>query len=100
MPSGERRLPKQKNCRAELGRGSKSIPQLMKKGKREEAEALKASLRDLGDRKAALGDEAKRLESGAGAAAVLYPEPAVADDAARPGRKLSDCQNARRCETL
>jgi len=48
---------------AELGRGSKSIPQLMKEGKREEADALKASLRDLGDRKAALGDEAKRLES-------------------------------------
>lgn len=48
---------------AELGRGSKSIPQLMKEGKRDEAEALKASLRDLGDRKAALGDEAKRLET-------------------------------------
>ena len=48
---------------AELGRGSKSIPQLMKEGKRDEAEALKASLRDLGDRKAALGDEAKRLEA-------------------------------------
>ncbi len=47
---------------AELGRGSKSIPQLMKEGKRDEAEALKAMLRDLGDRKAALGDEAKRLE--------------------------------------
>ncbi len=47
---------------AELGRGSKSIPQLMKEGKRDEAEALKARLRDLGDRKAALGDEAKRLE--------------------------------------
>ena len=48
---------------AELGRGSKSIPQLMKEGRREEAEALKASLRDLGDRKAALGDDAKRLET-------------------------------------
>ncbi|MGI4788099.1 MAG: serine--tRNA ligase [Janthinobacterium lividum] len=48
---------------AELGRGSKSIPQLMKNGKREEADALKASLRDLGDRKAALGDDAKRLEA-------------------------------------
>ena len=47
---------------AELGRGSKTIPQLMKEGKRDEAEALKALLRDLGDRKAALGDEAKRLE--------------------------------------
>ena len=48
---------------AELGRGSKSIPQLMKEGRRDDAEALKASLRDLGDRKAALGDEAKRLEA-------------------------------------
>jgi len=48
---------------AELGRGSKSIPQLMKEGRPEEADALKASLRDLGDRKAALGDEAKRLEA-------------------------------------
>ena len=48
---------------AELGRGSKSIPQLMKDGRREEAEALKTSLRDLGDRKAALGDDAKRLEA-------------------------------------
>lgn len=48
---------------AELGRGSKNIPQLMKEGKREEAEALKATLRDLGDRKAALGDEARRLEA-------------------------------------
>ena len=48
---------------AELGRGSKSIPQLIKEGHRDEAEALKASLRDLGDRKAALGDEAKRLEA-------------------------------------
>ncbi len=48
---------------AELGRGSKAIPQLMKEGKREEADALKAQLRDLGDRKAALGDDAKRLEA-------------------------------------
>ena len=48
---------------AELGRSSKSIPQLMKDGRRDEAEALKASLRDLGDRKAALGDDAKRLEA-------------------------------------
>ncbi len=48
---------------AELGRGSKAIPQLMKDGRRDEADALKASLRDLGDRKAALGDEAKRLEA-------------------------------------
>ena len=48
---------------AELGRGSKAIPPLMKDGKREEAEALKAQLRDLGDRKAALGEEAKRLEA-------------------------------------
>jgi len=48
---------------AELGRGSKVMPQLMKEGRRDEAEALKAQLRDLGDRKAALGDEAKRLEA-------------------------------------
>ncbi len=48
---------------AELGRGSKAMPQLMKDGKRGEAEALKASLRDLGDRKSALGEEAKRLEA-------------------------------------
>ena len=48
---------------AELGRGSKSIPQLMKEGRREEAETLKATLRDLGDRRSALGEEAKRLET-------------------------------------
>ena len=48
---------------AELGRGSKTIPQLMKAGKQDEADALKASLRDLGDRKSALGEEAKRLEA-------------------------------------
>jgi len=47
---------------AELGRGSKAIPQLMKEGKREEAETLKAQLRELGDRKSALGEDAKRLE--------------------------------------
>ncbi len=55
-------LAEAEELQAELGRGSKSIPQLMKEGRRDEAEALKASLRDLGDRKAALGDEAKRLE--------------------------------------
>ena len=48
---------------AELGRGSKSIPQLMKGGRREEAETLKATLRDLGDRRSALGEEAKQLET-------------------------------------
>ena len=48
---------------AELGRGSKAIPQLMKEGKREEADALKAQLRELGDRKSALGEDAKRLEA-------------------------------------
>ena len=48
---------------AELGRGSKAIPPLMKEGRREEADALKANLRDLGDRKSALGDDAKRLEA-------------------------------------
>jgi len=48
---------------AALGRGSKAMPQLLKEGRREEAEAMKAQLRDLGDRKAALGDAARRLEA-------------------------------------
>lgn len=68
---------------AELGRGSKSMPQLMKEGKREEAEALKASLRDLGDRKAALGEEAKRLE--AERDALLFYIPNLPSPATPPG---------------
>ncbi len=52
---------------ADLNRQTKAsgqaIGQLMKEGKREEAEAVKAGLRDLGDRIAALSAEAKRLEA-------------------------------------
>ncbi len=40
-----------------------AIGQLMKEGKRDEAEAVKAGLRDLGDQIAALNAEAKRLEA-------------------------------------
>jgi len=51
---------------ADLKRQTKAsgqaIGQLMKEGKHEEAEAVKAGLRDLGDRIAALNAEAKRLE--------------------------------------
>ena len=46
---------------AELNKSSRAIPQLMKEGKREEAEAVKTRNRELGDRKAALGDEERRL---------------------------------------
>ena len=46
---------------AELNKSSKAIPQLMKEGRREEAEAVKTRNRELGDRKAALGDEERRL---------------------------------------
>ena len=52
---------------ADLNRQTKAsgqaIGQLMKEGKRDEAEAVKAGLRDLGDRIAALSAEAKRLEA-------------------------------------
>ena len=48
-------------AQAELNKASKLIPQLMKEGRRDEAEAVKARNRELGDRKAALGDEERRL---------------------------------------
>ena len=52
---------------AELNRQTKAsgqtIGRLMKEGKQDEAEAVKAGLRDLGDRIAALSAEAKRLEA-------------------------------------
>ena len=51
---------------ADLNRQTKAsgqaIGRLMKEGKQEEAEAVKAGLRNLGDRIAALNAEAKRLE--------------------------------------
>ncbi len=46
---------------AQLNRDTKAIPQLMKEGRREEAEAVKARNRELGDRKAALGEQERRL---------------------------------------
>ena len=50
---------------AEQNRATKSanIGQLMKEGKREEAETIKAQLRGLGDRIAALSDDARRLQA-------------------------------------
>jgi seryl-tRNA synthetase len=53
------------DLKAEQNRATKSanIGQLMKEGKQGEAEAIKAQLRDLGDRIAALSDDAKRLEA-------------------------------------
>jgi seryl-tRNA synthetase len=53
------------DLKAEQNRATKSanIGQLMKEGRRDEAETIKAQLRDLGDRIAALSDDAKRLEA-------------------------------------
>lgn len=52
---------------ADLNRQTKAsgqaIGQLMKDGKQDEAETVKEGLRDLGDRIAALNDEAKRLKT-------------------------------------
>ena len=66
---------------ADLNRQTKAsgqaIGRLTKEGKQEEAEAVKAGLRDLGDRIAALNAEAKRLEGERDAAALLHPQSAV-----------------------
>lgn len=68
---------------AELNRSSKTIPQLMKDGRRDEAEVVKARNRALGDRKAALGDEERRLA--AERDGLLFDIPNLPHESTPPG---------------
>ena len=74
----------------------------MKEGKRDEAEAVKASLRDLGDRiRRWVSAEAKRLE--AERDDLLFYIPNLPHRKTTPpgaGRKLSDRQNTGRAEDV
>jgi seryl-tRNA synthetase len=72
---------------ADLNRQTKAsgqaIGRLMKEGKRDEAEAVKAGLRDLGDRIAALSADAKRL--GAELDDLLFTLPNLPSEDTPPG---------------
>jgi len=72
---------------ADLNRQTKAsgqaIGQLMKEGKRDEAEAVKAGLRDLGDRIGARNTDVKRLE--AGRDDLLFALPNLPSDDTPPG---------------
>ena len=72
---------------ADLNRQTKAsgqaIGQLMKQGNRDEAEALKAGLRDLGDRIGALNEDVKRLETELDA--LLFYIPNLPSEQTPPG---------------
>ena len=72
---------------ADLNRQTKAsgqaIGQLMKEGKRDEAEALKAGLRDLGDRIGAMNEDVKRLETERDA--LLFYIPNLPSEQTPPG---------------
>lgn len=76
------------DLQAQLNRDSKSIGQLMREGKRDEAESAKLRTRELGDVVTRLNEEARTLE--ATLADLLFAVPNIPHEDTPPGGEINN----------